>query len=605
MEFGVSVPSGQPDPSASLPASGPLPSRRSLRLSGSSGGPATASLGPPTALVGASAPAISSLQPVGMVALAERAATGALALDELSLITLDEFPEPVALAAFPEPVALDAFPEPGAVPGSRAERRRRESRTARTTPSRSAVAPGSAGQSLRRRRSMLALKVGCLAAVVGLGAVIVLQHDGTATVTTVSAAPTGSPTGSQWAGSNGSGLSARTSPLPAAAFLGGAGASPSIASTGAPTAPPSLVPGAGSPVPGGAVPSASAKAGKGVAGAGASGIAAAGGSGAGATVPVSKARTNQAGGTMSVQMYGPTVSGLPWHSGFWLGGTKSTDRINQAGVWRGRPMDFATVYPQYADWNQIADPSSCIGLFAGFKGRLALGLPMLPSNRAGQWDDILSGAHDDVFRTIARNMKAAGFGDSAVRVGLEANGDWFPWGANASNAAQYKAAFRRIVGVMRAQAPQLSFWFDTSASANPLPGGSNRLDVFSMLYPGDDVVDGISMDHYDFYSVVAHNATEFAAAMRPANGAGLGDAVDFARKHGKGFAVPEWGLHAQQGAGDNPYFFTGMYGFFQQNKDVLVFEDYFNEDASYIGASIWDPVQNPQSSAVYKQLWGG
>ena len=567
------------------------------------------------------APTISSRLPIGVVAVAERAATGTLALDELSLTTL--VPATVAADALPQPDDViaadldehvrghaaaaphDRFPEPRAMPVGRAERRRRESRS--PAAARAPGAPGAPGQSLGRRRGMLALKVGCLAAVVGLGAVIVLQHDGAATVTTVSAAPTGSPTGSQWAGSNGSGLTAPNSPLPAAAFLGGPGGSPSIAATGAPTATPSLVPGASaSPLPGGAVPSGSAKAGKGVAGAGASGrAAAAGGAGTGGAVPATKARTNQAGGTMSVQMYGPTLSGLPWHSGFWLGGTKSTDRINQAGAWRGRPMDFATVYPQYADWNQIADPSSCIGLFAGFKGRLALGLPMLPSNRAGQWDDILSGAHDDTFRTIARNMRSAGFGDSAVRVGLEANGDWFPWGANASNAAQYKAAFRRIVGVMRAEAPQLSFWFDTSASANPLPGGSNRLDVFSMLYPGDDVVDGISMDHYDFYSVVAHNASEFAAAMRPQNGAGLGDAVDFARKHGKGFAVPEWGLHAQQGAGDNPYFFTGMYGFFQQNKDVLVFEDYFNENASYIGASIWDPVQNPQSSAVYKQLWGG
>ncbi len=480
------------------------------------------------------------------------------------------------------------------LPIGRAERRRLE---AQPGSSRRVAAPPTGPRPDRRRRSMLALKVGCLAAVAALGTVIIVQHDGGATVTTVTAAPTGSPTGSQWAGSGGPGTA--NTPAPAAAFLG-VGTTPGAgALTGSP----------GSPAAAGAVPSGSARSsargsGAGVAGARGSGAAAAGGRSAGA-VPATKQRTNQAGGTLSVQMYGPTLSGLAWHSGFWLGGTKSTDRMNQAGAWRGRPMDFATAYPQYADWNQIADPSSCIGLFAGFKGRLALGLPLLPSNRAGQWDDILSGAHDDVFRTIARNMKASGFGDSVVRVGLEANGDWFPWAANASNAAQYKAAFRRVVGLMRAVAPQLSFWFDTSASANSLPGAPNRLDVFSLLYPGDDVVDGISMDHYDFYSVVARNASEFTAAMRPANGAGLADAADFARKHGKGFAVPEWGLHAQQGAGDNPYFFTGMYGFFQQNKDVLVFEDYFNENASYIGASIWDPVQNPQSSAVYKQLWGG
>ncbi len=319
---------------------------------------------------------------------------------------------------------------------------------------------------------------------------------------------------------------------------------------------------------------------------------------------VAPARQNQAGGTMAVRMYGQPRSGLAWHSGFWLGGTKSTDRINQAGDWRGRPMDFATCYPLYSTWSEIGDPSSNVGLFAGFKGKLALGLPMLPSDRAGQWDDILNGSHDDVFRGIAQQLKARGFGDTAVRVGLEANGDWFPWGVKASTAGQYKASFRRIVGLMREQAPQLSFWFDLNVAANPLSGTSGRSDVLDLMYPGDDVVDGVSMDHYDFYSVVARNPAEFAQAIRPDRGIGLADAVDFARRHGKGFAVPEWGLHTEEGIGDNPAFFEGMHGFFEQNKDILVFENYFNENASYIASSIWDPVQNPKSSAVYRQLWG-
>jgi hypothetical protein len=242
---------------------------------------------------------------------------------------------------------------------------------------------------------------------------------------------------------------------------------------------------------------------------------------------------------------------------------------------------------------------------SGFKGRLALGLPILPSNRRQQWDDVLSGAHDDSFRTIARQLKQYGFGDSAVRVGLEANGDWYPWGANASNADQFKAAFRRIVSIMRAEAPQLSFWFDIGASANPLPGTTTRTGVFDVLYPGDDVVDGIAMDHYDFYSLVAKTDAQFLQAMSPTNGYGLQDAVNFARKHGKGFAVPEWAVHSTQGAGDNPFFIKKMFEFFQANKDVLVFEDYFNEGDPYIGAAIWNPAQNPQSGAMYKQLWGG
>ena len=31
---------------------------------------------------------------------------------------------------------------------------------------------------------------------------------------------------------------------------------------------------------------------------------------------------------------------------------------NAAGTWRGRPMDFATTYPEYDTWAQMADSAS-------------------------------------------------------------------------------------------------------------------------------------------------------------------------------------------------------------------------------------------------------
>jgi hypothetical protein len=156
---------------------------------------------------------------------------------------------------------------------------------------------------------------------------------------------------------------------------------------------------------------------------------------------------------------------------------------------------------------------------------------------------------------------------------------------------------------MRAQAPKLTFWFDTSVTAQPFAGSDKRGDMLATLYPGDDVVDGISMDHYDFYSLVAHNDAQFADAMSPPNGTGLQDGVNFARAHKKGFAVPEWGLHAVQGAGDNPFFMKKMFEFFSKNKDVLVFENYFDELDPYIANSL-DSGQNPRSANVYKELWG-
>jgi len=305
---------------------------------------------------------------------------------------------------------------------------------------------------------------------------------------------------------------------------------------------------------------------------------------------------------VGLAMYGRPASGLPWHSGFWTGGEMSTQRMAQAAAWVGHPFDFVTTYPAYGTWAELSDSDWAAGIFDGFGGRLSYGLPLLPANRRGHWSDVTSGAHDAVFRTIARQLVAHGRGDCVIRVGLEANGDWFPWAVTASTAGQYKAAFRRVVTVMRAQAPNLTFWFDTSAGFG-LPGQSGRLDALTALYPGDSYVDGVSMDHYDFYQLSATSALRWNLALTPTRGAGLADAVAFARAHGKGFAVPEWGTHGTQGPGDNPFFIQKMHDFFVANRDVLVFECYFNEPAPYIHNALWGPVQMPRSSATYRRLF--
>ena len=75
--------------------------------------------------------------------------------------------------------------------------------------------------------------------------------------------------------------------------------------------------------------------------------------------------------------------------------------------------------------------------------------------------------------------------------------------------------------------------------------------------------------------------------------------------HGKGLSIPEWGLAspADGGLGDNPFYIEKMRSFFEANADVLVLESYFSEPETSMANSIWDPDQNPRSSAVYARLW--
>jgi hypothetical protein len=57
------------------------------------------------------------------------------------------------------------------------------------------------------------------------------------------------------------------------------------------------------------------------------------------------------------------------------------------------------------------------------------------------------------------------------------------------------------------------------------------------------------------------------------------------------------------GSGDNPLFVERMFAFFTANRDVLVFESYFNEADPYIANALWGAPQNPRSAAVYRRLW--
>ncbi len=310
-----------------------------------------------------------------------------------------------------------------------------------------------------------------------------------------------------------------------------------------------------------------------------------------------------AASSKAVKLYGVPRSGLPWHSGFWTGGEINTAQIDAAGAWRGTPMDFATVYPLYDTWAAIEGSGWAVTNFRGFKGHLAYGLPLLPTDRKGHWEDVTDGSHDAVFRGIAQLLVSNGQPDAAIRMGVEANGYWFPWAVDTTNVDRFKAAFRHIEAVMTAVAPRLTFWLDLNCGT-VLTGSSDRLAPLTRMYPGDDVVDGISMDHYNAYKLAATDELSWQVATAPSYAPGLQDGLEFARAHHKGFAVPEWGLHDKQGPGDSPYFMSRIFRFFMDNRDVLVYENYFNEPDSYIASGLFNATNNPKSAAVYRQLWG-
>jgi hypothetical protein len=242
----------------------------------------------------------------------------------------------------------------------------------------------------------------------------------------------------------------------------------------------------------------------------------------------------------------------------------------------------------------------------GFEGKLSYGLALLPDDGAGSLRSIGAGDQDYVWRKIAQDLQASGYGDSIIRIGWEPNSPSHRWLATASTADHYRMGFRRVVQVMRAEAPGLKFDFNINCGTG-LEGSPDRLAPLTLLYPGDDVVDLLGCDIYDRWSTHAIDDLQWRGVLRPLRSPGLQDIVDFARAHGKGAAVPEWGLarneNGNNGGGDNPYYIQAMFGFFRANSDVLAYECYFDEPRTQLQSSLFDTGQNPQASALYARLW--
>lgn len=302
-----------------------------------------------------------------------------------------------------------------------------------------------------------------------------------------------------------------------------------------------------------------------------------------------------------------TTSSRSWHSGAWVGGWMNGSRATSWGAWRGTTSDVTPTFPEWDTWGDLANSTWHIDTFRGFKGRLVYGLPLLPRNaKPAQLQDVAAGEHDATFRKIARDLKARDRGDAVVRVGWEANGNWMPYSVTAANAKDYRDAYRRVVHVMREQAPELLFSFDINCGT-VLDGQESRLDSLTKLYPGDDAADLVGCSVYDWDVIGGTNEHQWESALRPAKSVGLNDIAAFARAHGKGVAISEWGLAAEDvdGNGDNPFFIKAMHKYFSDNADVVVLESYFNEGSTKQGSSLWpEAPQNPKAGAEYKRLWG-
>ena len=303
----------------------------------------------------------------------------------------------------------------------------------------------------------------------------------------------------------------------------------------------------------------------------------------------------------------PGTGGLATaYSGAWVG-SGGNARAGTFGTWRGRPVSLGLDYLDHGSRSSLFASLDSPGYWIDYPGRkLVLGVPIIDDAKAMTFAAGAAGTYDAHFTNLATALVRGGHADAVLRVAWEANGSFSPYFT--TDTAAFRTYWRRVVAAMRAVAGQ-HFQFDLCMSNTSGPWGDR--------YPGDDVVDILSTDVYDFdYSDPGHTKTgaQRFSAIR-GGGAGLDYLTRLAARTTGSAAVPtgasrpiavgEWsgcalGDFGGMGGGDDPAWVQAFHDWLAAQPRV-VYESYFND----IGGS--DDILNgrlPRQAARYRQLFG-
>jgi hypothetical protein len=170
---------------------------------------------------------------------------------------------------------------------------------------------------------------------------------------------------------------------------------------------------------------------------------------------------------------------------------------------------FATAFPTWRETYNIS------------MGRT----PVIGWNGIKDVDSVASGAYDAMIHTRARDVKALG-APVVIRFAWEMDGAANPVKPN--NAPGYVAQWRRIHSIFAQEGATNVIWM-WCPNAWGIDNGSAQ-----PFYPGDDVVDWIGADGYDFAPVKpkAKHATFEAIFAK---------SYDYAKAHNKPFTIGEFG----------------------------------------------------------------
>ncbi|HEU5063720.1 MAG TPA: glycosyl hydrolase [Solirubrobacterales bacterium] len=173
---------------------------------------------------------------------------------------------------------------------------------------------------------------------------------------------------------------------------------------------------------------------------------------------------------------------------------EASDRPEMIDRYAERVGRFPVIVMSYKDWGTI--PFSSEQLDAIWNRG---GVPMITWEPWTAEEEGIALRHiaakrwDRYLRRAARS--ASNWGKPLmVRFAHEMNGDWFPWGrgVNGNTARDFRKAWKHVVDLFRFHGADNVIWV---WSPNEDSGGSFQ---FAPLYPGDEWVDWVALDGFNF-----------------------------------------------------------------------------------------------------------
>jgi hypothetical protein len=213
--------------------------------------------------------------------------------------------------------------------------------------------------------------------------------------------------------------------------------------------------------------------------------------------------------------------------------------------WLGRTQDHDLIYFNQNSWPEL---EASIPFIVGVgKQILAAGRKVhwsVPLGGSSSYEEVRDGTKDWLYTSMAHQILNAYRLDEAricVRLPWEFNGDFQTMRAKSKAGAWdgrlYRQTYRRIAEIFKEASAQ--FYFDWCPNI-----GTLQLKP-ELAYPGDDVVDVISVDVYyrkQYDDTGLNDAGSGIFNYRKTQANGLDWLDDFAGSHGKLIGLSEWGV---------------------------------------------------------------